>query len=110
MPVGVLGILLGAIFAAAMSTLSSSLNSCATAAANDLLFPAMGRKLSAGHELWVIRVLTAVFGLAQIGVGIAGQWLQEAPGSLFIPMGLCSYVVAAVRAAASEPDAAQGRT
>ena len=31
MPVGVLGILLGAIFAAAMSTLSSSLNSCSGA-------------------------------------------------------------------------------
>ena len=44
-PVGLLGLLLGAIFAAAMSTLSSSLNSCATAAANDFVFPARGEDL-----------------------------------------------------------------
>jgi len=75
-PVGILGILLGAIFAAAMSTLSSSLNSCATAAANDLYFPLIGKEVSAKRKLWVIRILTAVFGLVQIAVGIAGQWLK----------------------------------
>ena len=37
MPIGLVGLLLGAIFAAAMSTLSSSLNSCATAAVRDLV-------------------------------------------------------------------------
>jgi SSS family transporter len=77
MPVGVLGVLLGAIFAAAMSTLSSSLNSCATAAANDLYFPLAGREITAARKLRVIRVLTACFGLVQIAVGIAGQWLQS---------------------------------
>ena len=75
-PVGILGILLGAIFAAAMSTLSSSLNSCATTAANDLYFPLIGKEVSAKRKLWVIRILTAVFGLVQIAVGIAGQWLK----------------------------------
>jgi SSS family solute:Na+ symporter len=77
-PVGLLGLLLGAIFAAAMSTLSSSLNSCATAAANDIYFPIMsstGSEASAGKQLRVIRILTVVFGLVQIGVGIAGQWV-----------------------------------
>jgi SSS family solute:Na+ symporter len=77
MPVGVLGVLLGAIFAAAMSTLSSSLNSCATAAANDLYFPLLGRDSSGESKLRVIRILTACFGLVQIVVGIAGQWLQS---------------------------------
>ena len=77
MPVGVLGVLLGAIFAAAMSTLSSSLNSCATAAANDLYFPLAGREITAARKLRVIRVLTVCFGLVQIAVGIAGQWLQS---------------------------------
>ena len=71
MPVGVLGILLGAIFAAAMSTLSSSLNSCATAAANDLYFPLAGRETDTRSKLRVIRILTAFFGLVQIAVGIA---------------------------------------
>ena len=76
-PVGVLGVLLGAIFAAAMSTLSSSLNSCATAAANDLYFPLVGSEITPGRKLRVIRILTAFFGLVQIAVGIAGQWLQS---------------------------------
>jgi SSS family solute:Na+ symporter len=76
MPIGVLGVLLGAIFAAAMSTLSSSLNSCATAAANDLYFPLRSKDMSAARKLWVIRIFTALFGLIQIVVGIAGQWLK----------------------------------
>ncbi|MGB5162118.1 MAG: sodium:solute symporter [Thermoanaerobaculia bacterium] len=76
-PVGVLGVLLGAIFAAAMSTLSSSLNSCATAAANDLYFPLVGSEITPARKLRVIRILTACFGLVQIAVGIAGQWLQS---------------------------------
>jgi SSS family transporter len=77
MPLGVLGLLLGAIFAAAMSTLSSSLNSCATAAASDLYFPLVGSEASAARKLQVTRVLTVFFGLVQIGVGIAGQWLRS---------------------------------
>ncbi len=76
MPVGLLGLLLGAIFAAAMSTLSSSLNSCATAAANDLWFPARGATISPERKLRVTRALTALFGLVQIAVGIGGQWLR----------------------------------
>jgi SSS family transporter len=76
MPVGVLGILLGAIFAAAMSTLSSSLNSCATAAANDLYFPLVGERVSAERKLAVTRGLTVFFGIVQIAVGVGGQWLQ----------------------------------
>jgi SSS family solute:Na+ symporter len=75
-PTGVLGILLGAIFAAAMSTLSSSLNSCATAATNDLYFPLVERDASAASKLRAIRIFTAIFGILQIAVGIGGQWLQ----------------------------------
>lgn len=82
MPVGVVGLLLGAIFAAAMSTLSSSLNSCATAAANDFYLP-LARRRGAGaagaveiQELRVTRLLTVLFGVVQIVVGIGGQWLR----------------------------------
>ena len=77
MPVGVLGILLGAIFAAAMSTLSSSLNSCATAAANDIYFPLIGQDVDPARKLRVIRILTVFFGMVQIAVGIGGQWLKS---------------------------------
>ena len=77
MPVGLLGLLLGAVFAAAMSTLSSSLNSCATAAANDFVFPARGDGISPARKLRITRALTAVFGLVQIAVGIGGQWVKS---------------------------------
>ena len=75
LPVGVIGVLLGAIFSAAMSTLSSSLNSCATAAASDLMLPLQRKEASARQELRLTRGLTLAFGVAQIGVGIAAQRL-----------------------------------
>lgn len=76
LPPGALGLVLGAVFAAAMSTLSSSLNSSATAAFHDLLRPSLLRRASPRTELAWTRALTAGFGLVQIGVGIAGRWLD----------------------------------
>ena len=78
LPVGVVGVIVAAVFAAAMSTLSSSLNSSAAAAVNDLYLPSRKEKPSEKHLLRVSRGLTVFFGLAQIGVGIAGQLLTEA--------------------------------
>ncbi len=74
LPVGLVGLLLGAIFAAAMT---SSLNSCATVAVNDLYVPLAKREVSAERQLRMTRILTALFGAVQIGVGIAGQWLRS---------------------------------
>ncbi len=94
MPGGLLGILLGAIFAAAMSTLSSSLNSCATAATNDLYLPLAGAEVSAEHKLRVTRRLTVVFGLVQIAVGIGGRWLDASVvGSI---LGVASFTAGSV--------------
>jgi Na+/proline symporter len=73
MPVGVVGLLLGGIFSAA---LSGSLNSCATAFVNDLYRPWAGERATPDRELRLTRRLTAVFGAAQIAVGIGGQWLR----------------------------------
>lgn len=78
LPVGVKGIIVAAVFAAAMSTLSSSLNSSAAAAVNDVYLPWRKTKPSARHLLRVSRSLTVVFGLVQIGVGIAGHFLATA--------------------------------
>lgn len=77
LPVGVVGLTVAAVFAAAMSTLSSSLNSSAAAAVNDFYLPLVGPNVDDGHTLRVTRVLTLFFGLVQIAVGIAGQFLQE---------------------------------
>lgn len=77
LPKGVVGILIGAIFAAAMSTLSSSLNSCATTVTRDLYRPWAGAAATPEKELRLTRRLTAVFGALQIAVGIAGQQLAS---------------------------------
>ncbi len=77
MPVGLIGVLLGAVFAAAMSTLSSSLNSCATTAVKDIYSPLAGERATPSRQLRWTRLLTVVFGLVQIAVGIGGQWLNS---------------------------------
>jgi Na+/proline symporter len=77
LPVGATGIIVAAVFSAAMSTLSSSLNSSAAAAVNDFYLPRRKTKPPPRHLLWVSRGLTVAFGLIQIGVGIAGQMLQR---------------------------------
>lgn len=79
-PVGVRGLLLGAIFAAAMSTLSSSLNACATAAARDLgtaeVAPTRAGSATDQQSLRKLRALTLLFGVVQIVVGVGAQRLQ----------------------------------
>ena len=77
LPVGTVGIVVAAVFAAAMSTLSSSLNASAAAAVNDFYLPWRRGKASAKHLLRISRGLTVAFGLVQIGVAIVGQLLQR---------------------------------
>lgn len=77
LPLGVKGIVVAAVFSAAMSTLSSSLNASAAAAVNDFYLPWQKDKPSAKRLLHVSRELTIVFGLVQIGVAVVGQFLSE---------------------------------
>lgn len=82
--VGLVGLLLAAILAAAMSTLSSSLNASASAVVHDFWLPLAAatdarpaRGLGPERMLLVSRGLTVVFGLVQIGVGLAAARLDE---------------------------------
>jgi len=76
LPIGVTGIVLGAVFSAAMSTLSSSLNSTATAFVNDLWVPYRLPTAGESHKRKLVQICTVIFGFLQIQVGIAGQGLQ----------------------------------
>jgi solute:Na+ symporter, SSS family len=69
MPMGLAGLVVAAIFAAA---LSSSLNSIAATAVNDLYKP-FRPKREDRHYLRVSHVLTLVWGVVQIGVAIMGM-------------------------------------
>ena len=73
MPVGLVGLMLAAVFSAAMSTLSSSLNSSAGAVVNDFL-KNVG---SSRTQLKLSRLLTLVFGVLQIGLAIAAIQLER---------------------------------
>jgi SSS family solute:Na+ symporter len=80
LPVGLIGFTLAAVFAAAMSTLSSSLNSSATAAVNDFylsLAVRRGIEPSMKHLLRTSRRFTIFFGVVQIGVGIGASFLSQ---------------------------------
>jgi SSS family solute:Na+ symporter len=71
LPAGLRGLMVAAIFAAAMSTLSSSLNASASSTLADFYMPATGQRRSARHYLRVARRSTVAWGVIQIAVAIA---------------------------------------
>lgn len=73
MPVGLVGLTLAAVFSAAMSTLSSSLNSSAGAVVNDFL----RYTRTPEQQLQASRWLTVLFGVLQIGIGIAASEISR---------------------------------
>jgi Na+/proline symporter len=77
LPHGVIGLVAGAIFAAAMSTLSGSLNSSATALVTDFYRPLVKRDASPRHLLQVTRGFTLFFGLVQVLVAFGGPLLDQ---------------------------------
>lgn len=70
MPIGLAGLTLAAVFAAAMSTLSSSLNSSATALINDVWLPMRKGDVSQHDQLRAGRFATAFFGILQVAIAL----------------------------------------
>ncbi|HNQ72634.1 MAG TPA: sodium:solute symporter [Verrucomicrobiota bacterium] len=70
LPVGLIGLVVAAIFAAAMSTLSGSLNSLSASAVTDFYRPLLAPNKSDRHYLNVSRLLTALWGAVQILVAL----------------------------------------
>ena len=86
MPSGLSGLVVAAIFAAAMS---SSLNSIAATAVNDLYKPFRPAR-SDKHYLKVSHVLTLVWGLIQIGVALGVR--NQAGSALSKALGIASLI------------------
>ena len=76
LPVGLVGLVIAAVLAAAMSTLSGSLNSSASATVTDFYKPLRPGR-GEGHYLLVARGLTVFWGLAQIGVSLVAVQFQQ---------------------------------
>jgi SSS family transporter len=77
LPPGAVGLVLAAIFAAAMSTLSSSLNSSSAAGMTDFYIPATNHRHSDAHYLRVSRIMTAVWGILQVAVAVVAIKLSS---------------------------------
>jgi Na+/proline symporter len=70
MPIGIVGLIIAAIFAASMSTVAAELNSLATATVIDFYRRLFVREASDAHYLLVAKVATAVWGLFACGVAL----------------------------------------
>jgi Na+/proline symporter len=75
LPVGVAGLAMAAIIAAAMANLSAALNSLASATVVDFYEPMTNSRHSAAHYLKVSRMSTVLWGAVLAGIaGVASQW------------------------------------
>jgi SSS family solute:Na+ symporter len=70
MPTGLSGFIIAALLAAAMSTLSGSVNSLASATMNDIYKPYFGRTMSSGREVSLSRLFTMLWAVLLIGTAI----------------------------------------
>jgi SSS family transporter len=70
MPIGLVGLMIAAIFAAAMSSIAAELNSLATATVIDFYQRHLRREASDSHYLRVSRAATAFWGLIACGVAV----------------------------------------
>jgi SSS family transporter len=77
LPVGVIGIVIAAVLAAAMSTLSASLNSSATALMTDFYKPLRPGRSEAEY-LSLSKTMTIFWGMAQVGVALLATALTPA--------------------------------
>ena len=75
-PTGLLGLVVAAIFSVTMSTVSGALSSSASSSVNDLIrpwFPSM----SDGALMHTSRLMTAFWGVAQVGVALAAGGMNR---------------------------------
>lgn len=66
LPVGVSGIIIAGLLAAAMSTLAGSMSSLSSSAMMDIFIPFFGKNISENNKLIISRVLTIVFAVLLI--------------------------------------------
>ncbi len=92
LPPGVTGLLIAAIFAAAMSSLSSSINSLASAAAYDFWAPLKGWVGDERRILKVGRALTLVWAALLVGGAILFIPLSTRTSAVEVALGIASVV------------------
>lgn len=95
MPVGIAGLIVASLFAAAMSSLSSSLNALASSTTYDIIKPISGADWDDSRELWVSRMVTIGWGVVLTGSAFLFTWLQlsggDRPAIVELGLGIASY-------------------
>jgi len=91
MPAGLTGLIVAGIVAAMMSTVSSSLNSLASAAANDIVGPLMGRADDDAFMLRLGRRLTLVWAIVLVGGAMLFQYLQQGTPVVVVALQIASF-------------------
>lgn len=95
MPVGVTGLIVASLFAAAMSSLSSSLNALASSTTYDIIKPLSGSEWDDARELRVSRMVTIGWGIVLTGSAFLFTMLQlsggDRPAIVELGLGIASY-------------------
>ncbi|MGD8698743.1 MAG: hypothetical protein PVJ43_05600, partial [Gemmatimonadales bacterium] len=92
LPPGLTGLLVAGIFAAAMSSLSSSINSLASASAYDFWAPARGFEDDDARILRVGKLFTLVWSAALIGGALVFIPLSRGTAAVEVGLGIASLV------------------
>jgi SSS family solute:Na+ symporter len=92
LPPGLTGLLIAGVFAAAMSSLSSSINSLASATAYDYWAPIVGARGDDGRILKAGRVFTLVWAALLIGGAILFIPLSQGTSAVEVALGIASLV------------------
>ncbi len=95
LPMGISGLIIASLFAAAMSSLSSSLNSLASSTALDLYKPYFGKDNTEAEDLRISRIITMVWAIILTGSAFFFAYLQlqegERPAVVELGLGIASY-------------------
>jgi SSS family solute:Na+ symporter len=96
LPSGLSGLIIAAILAAAMSTLSSSINSLASSTTLDIYKPYWGKTNSPAKDLRISRLITIGWGIIITGSAFVFALLQlrssgERPAVVELGLGIASY-------------------
>ncbi len=92
LPPGLTGLLIAGVFAAAMSSLSSSINSLASATAYDYWAPAVGAADDEARVLRAGRIFTLVWAALLIGGAILFIPLSQGTSAVEVALGIASLV------------------
>jgi len=92
LPPGLTGLLIAGVFAAAMSSLSSSINSLASATAYDYWAPLVGARDDEGRILRAGKIFTLVWAALLVGGAILFIPLSQGTSAVEVALGIASLV------------------